>query len=79
MNLNHTMNEEIKCLTIALEGKIDSINAAETEAAIMELRQQHNNVDIIFDATKLEYVSSAGLRKKMFDDKRPSWIYGLGI
>lgn len=62
MNLNHTMNEETKCLTITLEGKIDSNNAAQTEAAIMELRQQYNEADIIFDATKLEYISSAGLR-----------------
>ena len=62
MNLNHTMNEETKCLTITLEGKIDSNNAAETEAAIMELRQQYNDADIIFDAVKLEYISSAGLR-----------------
>ena len=62
MNLNHTMNEETKCLTITLEGKIDSNNAAQTEAAIMELRQQYNNADIIFDAAQLEYISSAGLR-----------------
>ena len=62
MNLNHTMNEETKCLTITLEGKIDSNNAAQTEAAIMELRQQYNNADIIFDAAKLEYISSAGLK-----------------
>ena len=30
-------------------------------------------------ATCLAGVIAAGLRKKMFDDKRPSWIYGLGI
>ena len=56
MNLNHTMNEENKCITIALEGKVDSMNAAETEAAIMDLRQQYNNADIIIDAEKLEYI-----------------------
>ncbi len=30
-------------------------------------------------ATILAGVIAAGLRKKMFDDKRPSWMYGLGI
>ena len=30
-------------------------------------------------ATFVAGIVAAGLRKKMFDDKRPSWIYGLGI
>ena len=30
-------------------------------------------------ATCVAGIVAAGLRKKMFDDKRPSWIYGLGI
>ena len=30
-------------------------------------------------ATCLAGIVAAGLRKKMFDDKRPSWVYGLGI
>lgn len=30
-------------------------------------------------ATCLSGFIAAGLRKKMFDDKRPSWLYGLGI
>ena len=30
-------------------------------------------------ATCMAGIIAAGLRKKMFDDKRPSWIYGLGI
>ena len=74
MNLNHTINEETKCLTITLEGKIDSNNAAQTEAAIMELRQQYNDADIIFDATKLEYISSAGLRVLLSTQKKMQQI-----
>ena len=54
MNLTSNMNPETNQLTIALEGKIDSMNAPETEAAIMELRSQNNDAEIIFDATKLE-------------------------
>lgn len=30
-------------------------------------------------ATCLAGIIAGGLRKKMFDDRRPSWIYGLGI
>ena len=30
-------------------------------------------------ATCLAGIIAAGLRKKMFDNRRPSWIYGLGI
>ena len=30
-------------------------------------------------ATCLAGIIAGGLRKKMFDDKRPSWLYGLGI
>lgn len=62
MNLNYNMNQETNCLTIALEGKIDSNSAPQTEAAIMELRSQNNDAEIIFNAEKLEYISSAGLR-----------------
>lgn len=62
MNLNWNMNQETRCLTIALEGRIDSYNAGETETAIMELREQNGAAEIVFDAAKLEFISSAGLR-----------------
>ena len=73
MNLNWTMNQETNCLTIELEGRIDSTNVAEAEAAIFELHNQNEGANIVFDAQKLEYISSAGLRvllkvRKMQDE-----------
>ena len=73
MNLNWKMNQETNCLTIELEGRIDSTNVAEAEAAIFELHNQNEGANIVFDAQKLEYISSAGLRvllkvRKMQDE-----------
>ena len=49
-------------MTFFLEGRIDSSNAAEVEADIMDNSPLFDNVDIAFDAKGLEYISSAGLR-----------------
>ena len=50
-------------LTIFLEGKIDSNNAGETEAKIMEaLAQNPEASKVQIDADGLSYISSAGLR-----------------
>ena len=48
-------------MTIKLSGRIDSSNAAETEAKIIEQIGGFKG-DIELDATELEYISSAGLR-----------------
>lgn len=48
-------------LTLYLEGRIDSTNAKEVESEIRDAAII-DNVDIVFDASKLEYISSAGLR-----------------
>ena len=60
--------------TIELKGRIDSSNAAERET---EIQNQLNGFDgeVIFDASELEYISSAGLRvilrvKKQFPSTR---------
>lgn len=50
-------------LTIFLEGRIDSNNAAETEAQITDLLSRNpETFKVIIDAENLEYISSAGLR-----------------
>jgi len=49
-------------LTIALGGRIDSVNAAQVEAAINEVLQAHSEDDTVLDLQELEYISSAGLR-----------------
>ena len=50
-------------LTIFLEGRIDSNNAAEIESQIMEaLSQKTEDSEVEINAEKLSYISSAGLR-----------------
>ena len=47
-------------MTIALEGRLDTMTAPELEA---ELKESLNDADTLaFDLAKLEYISSAGLR-----------------
>lgn len=47
-------------LTIALEGRLDTVTAPQLEA---ELKQFLSGVTkLVFDLEKLEYISSAGLR-----------------
>lgn len=49
-------------LTIGLEGRIDSGNAAGVESEIMDLIKEKNPSRIVLDAENLDYISSAGLR-----------------
>ena len=59
-----TINEKNGTVTIALEGRIDTNNAAQTEKEIFDAVGDKSK-DIIIDAEKLEYISSAGLRVLM--------------
>ena len=52
-------------LTICLEGRIDSNNAAQTEKELFETLASASDADIILDVDNLEYISSAGLRVLM--------------
>ena len=49
-------------LTIFLEGRVDSSNAAAVEAELMEVISQHTASSLVLDVENLEYISSAGLR-----------------
>ena len=55
-------NEQI---AIVLSGRIDSTNAAQTESDIMAQLAGKGEVPVTLDASKLEYISSAGLRVLM--------------
>lgn len=47
-------------LTLAVEGRLDTVTAPELENAVMD---KINDVDeLVFDFEKLQYISSAGLR-----------------
>ena len=53
-------NLEGNTLTIALEGRLDTTTAPELEK---ELKSSLDGVkELVFDFTKLDYISSAGLR-----------------
>ena len=47
---------------IAVEGRIDASNAAETEEKIFGIKNDNPGKHTVLDADKLEYISSAGLR-----------------
>lgn len=49
-------------VTIVLSGRIDSSNAAQTEADILAQLAGKGNIPVTLDASSLEYISSAGLR-----------------
>ena len=58
MNINKT--QEGSKLTVALEGRLDTVTAPQLEG---DLRSSVNGVtELVFDLEKLDYVSSAGLR-----------------
>ena len=52
-------------LTIFLEGRIDTNNAAQVEKELTEETGKSAGAEIVIDADKLEYISSAGLRVLM--------------
>lgn len=53
---------EGQTLYIELNGRIDSSNAEKAEALARQIKQAHPGMDCVYDAEKLEYLSSAGLR-----------------
>ncbi len=57
-----TINEKDGRIIISLEGRIDSNNAAQTEKDIFDIFGANEGKEITFDADKLSYISSAGLR-----------------
>ena len=58
MNITKTREEDT--LTVALEGRLDTVTAPQLEA---ELRTSVNGIKkLVMDLEKLDYISSAGLR-----------------
>ena len=62
-------------MTIKLNGQIDSTNAAQVEKEIMKQLKAQDDPVVVFDASELEYISSAGLRvllrvRKSYPDMR---------
>ncbi len=64
-------------LTIAPEGRLDTITAPELEAV---LKEELNGVeDLTFDLEKLDYISSAGLRVLLSAHKTMSRKDGMKV
>jgi len=56
-----TIQELNGTLVAIFEGRLDTAASVETEAAIAPLHK-NDGKDVILDCTKLEYISSSGLR-----------------
>lgn len=70
-------NLEGNTLTIALEGRLDTTTAPELEK---ELKSSLDGVkELVFDFTKLDYISSAGLRVLLSAQKLMSKQGGMKV
>ena len=75
MTINKTQNGN--ALTIALEGRLDTMTAPELE---QELKHSLDGVETLtFDFSKLDYISSAGLRVLLYARKSMSGQGGMKV
>lgn len=75
MTINKTRNGN--ALTIALEGRLDTVTSPELE---QELKNSLDAIEsLILDFTKLDYISSAGLRVLLSAHKTMSKKGGMKI
>ena len=58
--MESTIRKEDGVLYIAVKGRLDTVTSAELSAKLEE--EDCENVDIDFDFSEVEYISSAGLR-----------------
>ena len=72
-----TKSQEGKNVTLALEGRLDTVTSPELEA---ELKQCMEGADsLTMDFSKLEYISSAGLRVLLSAHKTMSRKGGMTV
>ena len=72
-----TKNQNGNALTIALEGRLDTTTAPELE---QELKNSFDGIDALtLDFSKLDYISSAGLRVLLSAHKAMSAKGGLKV
>lgn len=65
------------CLSVALEGELNTITAPELEAAIYD--DLENVSDVVFDMTELSYITSAGLRVLLYAEQEVEGRGGVTI
>lgn len=75
------IHKENNNIYICLEGRIDSTNAFSVEQDIMEVRNEYSHRELAFDASGLDYISSAGLRilLKIFEEELSSYCHSGGF
>lgn len=59
--MNTTIEEKDGVMTVAFEGRLDTINVPEVEETIRPIYTTETK-EIILDCSKMEYISSSGLR-----------------
>ncbi len=64
-------------LTLALEGRLDTLTAPELEKELDECMKDVN--DLTMDLSALEYISSAGLRVLLSEHKKMSRKGGMKV
>ncbi|MCI1722261.1 MAG: STAS domain-containing protein [Lachnospiraceae bacterium] len=64
-------------MTMAVEGRLDTITAPELEAALRDPANPYDS--IVLDFAKLDYISSAGLRVLLGEEKLMSGKGGMII
>ena len=75
MKINKTQNGTT--LNIALEGRLDTMTSPELEA---ELHRSLEGADsVVFDFSKLDYISSAGLRGLLATHKQMAGKGGMKV
>lgn len=78
-----TFDKTEKALIIGLQGRLDSTNSAAVEKEVFDLLGEGHEGHVVMDASKLDYISSAGLRvvlivaKKLQRDGRKFVLSGL--
>ena len=75
--LNITKNLNNDCLTVFLEGRLDTTTAPQLETALKE--SLDGVKELILDFDKLEYISSAGLRVLLSAQKTMSKQGGMKV
>ena len=72
-----TKNQNGTTLEIALEGRLDTMTAPELEAALKESLDEAES--LVLDFSRLEYISSAGLRVLLSAHKKMSAKGGMKV
>ena len=75
--MNITKNQNGGELTVALEGRLDTMTSPELESFLKEALEGADS--LVFDFSKLDYISSAGLRVLLATHKVMSKKQGMKL